>query len=194
MKSIITNVMAPHFHLELVSKLKSDHFSLIIDETTDISTTKELALVTRQYNKQEKIVKCYLYELVEVPEGNAEAIFQAICKVLEKDNIPLINVIGFAADGTIVLFYVFNKLFQTFSFRCICHSAHLCVHMPVKSFHAHQRISCMIFIITLVTVPNARQIFNGLLRQNHINFLGDVKHGGYRYIHVFNALLSTGML
>ena len=134
MKSIITNVMAPHFHLELVSKLKSDHFSLIIDETTDISTTKELALVTRQYNKQEKIVKCYLYELVEVPEGNAEAIFQAICKVLEKDNIPLINVIGFAADTTNVMFGWNNSVVSRFQqavpnifiFRCICHSAHLC--------------------------------------------------------------------
>lgn len=50
-KSIITNALAPHFHLELVSKLKGEHISVIMDKTTGISMKKELALVTRQYSK-----------------------------------------------------------------------------------------------------------------------------------------------
>lgn len=133
-KSIITNAMAPHFHSNLVSKLKSNHFSLIIDETTDISTKKELALVIRQYDIKEKAVKCCLYELVELAEGNAETLFQVICKVLENDEIPLSNMLGFAADTTNIMFgqhnSVVSRLQQAipsiFILRCICHSAHLC--------------------------------------------------------------------
>ena len=50
-KRIIINAMAPDFHSELVSKLKGEHISVIMDKTTGISTKKELALVTRQYSK-----------------------------------------------------------------------------------------------------------------------------------------------
>ena len=49
-------------------------------------------------------MKCSLYELVELVAGSSEAIFQAICEVLEKDGIPLMNIIGFAADTTNVMF------------------------------------------------------------------------------------------
>ena len=72
--SVVTNVMAPHFHSNLVHSLKKAPFSLIIDETTDISTKKELALVTRQYNKERGSVPCSLYELIEKTAGDAEAI------------------------------------------------------------------------------------------------------------------------
>ena len=71
-KSVVTNVMAPHFHSNLVHSLKKAPFSLIIDETTDISTKKELALVTRQYNKERGSVSCSLYELIEQTAGDAE--------------------------------------------------------------------------------------------------------------------------
>ena len=102
--------------------------------STDIYTKKKLALFTRQYSKEEKVVKCCLYKLLELAEGSAEAIFQATCKVLEKDKIPLSNVIGFAADTTNVMFgqhnSVVSRLQQAvpsiFILHCIYHSAHLC--------------------------------------------------------------------
>ena len=132
-KSVVTNVMAPHFHSNLVHSLKKAPFSLIIDETTDISTKKELALVTRQYNKERGSVSCSLYELIEQTAGDAEAIFQSICSVLANDGIPLSNVVGFAADTTNVMFGQHNsvvsrfkqKVPNLFTMRCICHSAHL---------------------------------------------------------------------
>ncbi|XP_011406190.1 PREDICTED: uncharacterized protein LOC105313994 [Amphimedon queenslandica] len=133
-KCIIKNVLAPHFHSKLVDSLKRNTFSLIIDETTDVSTKKELALVTRQYSPELKNVSCSLYELIQLDAGNAEAIFQSICKVLERDNIPLSNIIGFAADTIDVMFGPHNsvvsrlkqKVPNVFVFQCICHSAHLC--------------------------------------------------------------------
>jgi hypothetical protein len=133
-KCIVKNALSPFFHGKLVDKLKSHPFSLIIDETTDVSTQKELALVTRQYDKETKKVTCALYELVELSLGNAEAIFKAICGLLEKDGIPINKIVGFAADTTNVMFGQHNsvvsrfkdKIPNLFVFRCICHSAHLC--------------------------------------------------------------------
>ena len=130
----MANALAPHFHNKLVDSLKKQSFSLNIAETTDVSTNKQLALVTRQYNKQSRTVTCMLYELVELVEGNAEAIFQAICNVLAKDGIPLLNIIGFAADTTNVMFGQHNSVVSRFKenipnifiLHCICHSAHLC--------------------------------------------------------------------
>ena len=63
MKCIVTNALAPNFHNKLVDDLKKEHFSLIIiDKTTDVSNKKELALVTRQYRKESRSVKCSLYD------------------------------------------------------------------------------------------------------------------------------------
>ena len=76
--------MASYFHSKLVHYLKNGHFSLIIDETTDISTKKELALVTRQYNKESMSVTCSLYVSSELIQGNAEAIFENIFKEMQK--------------------------------------------------------------------------------------------------------------
>ena len=49
-KCNVQNALAPHFHQELVQKLQTSHFSVIIDETTDVSTAKELAVVTRVHD------------------------------------------------------------------------------------------------------------------------------------------------
>ena len=126
--------MASYFHSKLVHKIKNGHFSLIIDETTDISTKKELALVTRQYNKESMSVTCSLYGLSELIQGNAEAIFENICSLLAADGIPLVNIIGFAADTTNVMFGEHNSVVSRlkenipsiFIMRCICHTSHLC--------------------------------------------------------------------
>ena len=72
--------------------------------------------------------------MVELVEGNAEALFQAISQVLENDGNQFSNIIGFAVDTTNVMFGQHNsvvsclkeKLPNIFVFGCICHSAHLC--------------------------------------------------------------------
>ena len=45
------------------------HFSVIIDETTDVSTAKELAVVTRVYDGESMNTNCPLYDLLEIAHG-----------------------------------------------------------------------------------------------------------------------------
>lgn len=52
--SIVKNVMGKQNERDIVSILKSQKFSLIIDESTDKSTTKHLAMVCRYFNDDRK--------------------------------------------------------------------------------------------------------------------------------------------
>ena len=76
-KCIVRNVLAPYFHEELVQRLQTSHFSVIIDETSDVSTAKELAVVTRVYNSESMNTDCLLYDLLEIARGDAKSPFQA---------------------------------------------------------------------------------------------------------------------
>jgi len=134
MKCIIKNVLASHYHKQLVELLKKSHFSVIIDETTDVSVCKQLAIVTRVYDTEAQRVRCDLFDLVQLDNSNAEALFQTVCHSFQKEGIQLNNVIGFAADTTNVMFGEHNSVASRlkesiphiYFMRCICHSAHLC--------------------------------------------------------------------
>ena len=133
-KSIVNNALSPHFHEEHVRCLQNTHFSVIIDETTDVSTCKELAIVTRHFDKHSSKVQSQLYDLVSLPQADAETTYQTLVSSIEKDKISLKNVIGFAADTCNVMFGEHNSVASRlkenipniFLMRCICHSAHLC--------------------------------------------------------------------
>ena len=114
--------------------LQNTRFSVIIDETTDVSTCKELAIVTRHYDKQSLTVQSKLYDLLDVLQADAGTLYQTLVNAIESDKISVKNVIGFAADTCNVMFGEHNsvvsrlkeKMPNIFVMRCICHSAHLC--------------------------------------------------------------------
>lgn len=56
-KTILTKKIAPFAEEKLASKLRNINFSLIVDETTDISTTSAFALVSRYYDNEYQTVK-----------------------------------------------------------------------------------------------------------------------------------------
>lgn len=84
-------------------------FSVIIDETTDVSTCKE-----------DKKLQCNFYDLIELPNSSAETLFQAICRTFEKKSIPLSNIIGFAADTTNVMFGEHNSVVSRLKEKVPC--------------------------------------------------------------------------
>lgn len=65
--------------LNLVSAiLTKQYFSLIIDETTDISTQKSLVLVARYFDKINQRCKDIFIGLLRVQNCTAQGIYQAI--------------------------------------------------------------------------------------------------------------------
>lgn len=129
---LTTAVLGPSSKEELVKDLKENYFSLIIDETTDISTSKCLAIITRYYKNN--VVFDRFFDLVEVQSSSAQDLFNAIQYSLDMHKIPLKNVIGLGADNCSVMLgnikgvkALFEKINPNMiTIDCTCHSFHLC--------------------------------------------------------------------
>jgi Domain of unknown function (DUF4371) len=115
---------------------QSNKFSLIIDESTDISVCQILAVVVRYYDEERcQVVDALLYS-IEVYDASGEGLYRSVKQLLDERKIPLSNIIGFASDNCSTMMGV-NSGFQAFLKRdnlsvfilgCICHSFALCAN------------------------------------------------------------------
>ena len=64
-RSIVKHVLADQFQKEIMTTLKNTKFSIIIDESTDISAKKQMALVVRFYCERDDIVRSQFLKLIE---------------------------------------------------------------------------------------------------------------------------------
>ena len=102
-----------------IEQLQQNKFSTIIDESTDKSTTSQLALLGTYFNKNmfkmtfifisDPRRECYMglstfIDLIELPNGKAETMYGKIKDCLNERKIPMENVIGFCADTCNVMF------------------------------------------------------------------------------------------
>lgn len=108
-------------------------FSLIIDETTDISTVKCLVIAVRQIDvKLGKTCDNY-FRLVQPPSGTGEAIFRSVMNVLREYEVPLKNFVGIVTDNASsmvgkrngVVALLKKEVPNLFNIGCVCHSINL---------------------------------------------------------------------
>lgn len=96
--SIVRNVTGQHCFEELVTTLKDKKFSLLVDESTDVSSIKQLAMIVR-YDDQEKIVDQFL-ALVPVHDATANTLYKVVTTFFKENNISWkTQMIGYASDG-----------------------------------------------------------------------------------------------
>lgn len=110
------------------------NFSLIIDESTDVSVSQVLAVMVRYYDEKKCRVTDALLDIVEVDDASASGLYKCVKELLESKNIPLKNIIGFASDNCSTMLGK-NNGFQAllkkdvphvFIIGCVCHSFALC--------------------------------------------------------------------
>lgn len=109
-------------------------FSVLLDETTDITTTKQLCIVVRYINKNGKVTS-RLLQLVELDATDLSSakIYEKFEEVFDKYKIPLSNLTGVASDGASVMVgrqnsfitHLKKKYPHVILLKCICHSANL---------------------------------------------------------------------
>lgn len=134
-----------HFKLKLSEKLTTpgSFFSLVLDETTDRSTTKQSALTITFYNENEKGVKTHFLDIIETPSRTADSLYMCIQNCLKDHFIPLENFVGFSSDTTNVMVGKSHSVFSLLKdqnpaivcVKCSCHSIHLaaskaCLKLP----------------------------------------------------------------
>jgi hypothetical protein len=131
---IIKNVIGQQEINELVTYLRVNQFSVLVDESTDIGDIKSMCVLVRFVRNCR--VQTQLLELIALnpKECNAEGLYKQFKACLvEKHNIAIHNVIGVASDGASVMIGKHNSFFANLKkevpdvllLRCICHSAAL---------------------------------------------------------------------
>lgn len=131
----ITNECLAKEQLESLQRIfikENFYYSIIIDETTDVSTKKCLAVIIRFFNKDK--VRDNFLGLIQVQSATAEALFHAVKELLIENNLSMKNILGFTADNAAVImgqkssvltrFKALNK--HIFAIGCVCHSLYLC--------------------------------------------------------------------
>ncbi|XP_018403056.1 PREDICTED: uncharacterized protein LOC108779980, partial [Cyphomyrmex costatus] len=100
--NIVKYVLAPHF-IEDLQNDSNSKFSLLLDESTDISITKLLGIVILYFSeKNRKIVSTFL-SMAILESGNAKDIVKCFKNELEKFKLNIKNLIGIGTDNASVM-------------------------------------------------------------------------------------------
>lgn len=147
LQATINNCIGAAEKGEMVNDLKSQKFSILIDESTDIAVVKTLAIVVRYYDTNFGKIISRFWDLIQLFDENtsehtatAEKIFNKVIESFQKHSIPLENVIGFGSDGCNTMMGVHNSVSSRLRqllpgitvIKCICHSLHLCASDACK--------------------------------------------------------------
>jgi hypothetical protein len=79
-RCIVKNVLARRFKTSVIETLQKTKFSIIIDETTDIATKKQLALIVRYYSEQDLTVKSHFLCLIKLIQSDATTLTTALVR------------------------------------------------------------------------------------------------------------------
>jgi len=132
---IICNVLSPHFQNELKNKINNGPYSILIDESTDISVLKFLGITIMYYDTDMKQVTSSYLSLVEMESCDAEALTNAVKTTLHSKGLDIKNLCGIGTDNTSVMVGINNGVYvklkqeipSLIHIPCICHSLQLAV-------------------------------------------------------------------
>ena len=131
--NIVRQVLGFDYLRELVSLLRSRFFSVIIDEATDRSTKKQLAIIANFFSMEKFEMQYWLIDMIETEDASAKGIYSKLKETFNSLNIPMSNIIGYSSDTTNVMFGQYNSVVQLLTsefpyvqaVKCSCHLIHL---------------------------------------------------------------------
>ena len=132
---IIKNVLSASLEEEIVNDLEGKKFSVLIDESTDVSSDKHLCVCIRHFSLQEKKIIDEYLGIIPVISTTGEDLFVALKEKLESKNLDLKNIVGYGSDGASNVIGAHNSVWSRIKnasnncvlMRCICHSLDLVV-------------------------------------------------------------------
>lgn len=133
---LITNVISPSLEEELCKEIiRAKKYCLLIDESTDVSSDKNLCICVRFYSDTVGKVVTALLGIVPVTETTGEALFKCTKGLLVKCGLAVEDCIGFSSDGASNMTGENNSLWSRLrsqspnciKIQCTCHSLALCI-------------------------------------------------------------------
>nr|XP_008192464.1 PREDICTED: uncharacterized protein LOC103312773 [Tribolium castaneum] len=130
---IVKNVLASVIKDKLKEELHNQRFSVLLDESTDISNKRQLCILVKYLCKSQ--IKTQLLDIKEMgaDDGTAKGIYSLFKESLREFNLEGANVFGYCADNASVMMgskesvkvYLRSENPSLIASACICHSVHL---------------------------------------------------------------------
>ena len=87
-------LVSPALKEELITDVQGKKFALIVDESTDVSTAKQLCVILRYYSEVEKKILTAFVDLVPVIHTCADDLFHAIRDCFSDIKLDLVDCVG----------------------------------------------------------------------------------------------------
>ena len=142
---VIKRVTSPALYDELRSDVSGKKFSVLIDESTDVSCKKYLCVTVRYFSeKQEKICTAFI-SLVSLVSATGEDTFNVLKLSLEDAGLNLEDCVGLACNGASVMVGKHDSVHSRTKIvspncilmKCICHSLALCIKHAFEKLPAN---------------------------------------------------------
>ncbi|XP_071578842.1 general transcription factor II-I repeat domain-containing protein 2B-like [Temnothorax nylanderi] len=132
--NVIKHVIAPVLFKDLVKAIGKKGYSIIIDESTDVSVTKYLCMCIKYFDTTENRMLTDFLGILEVERATAIDLHKSIVEYLQRIGIPLKNMVAIGTDGASNLCGRNHSVYTLLKcdvpnlqlMRCTCHSLHLC--------------------------------------------------------------------
>ncbi|CAM5089829.1 unnamed protein product [Natator depressus] len=95
--TLIRNVIGPTVHKELLRDIGNGHYSLIIDESTDVSAQKQLCLIVRYFSNKLKCIVSSFAGIINLTRSGT--ITEELLTFLNDNKLNIKRCVGIAADG-----------------------------------------------------------------------------------------------
>lgn len=131
--AIVQNVLGKQQTEDLTELVRKNKFSILADESTDISSSKLLSIVVRVSVNFK--INDFFWDLIEIEKADAETLYKTIVKSFSDRGIDIKNnLVGYGADGANVMMGNKNSVAtlltrdcpRLFVLKCVCHSFALC--------------------------------------------------------------------
>ena len=96
---LVDAVIAPSLKADLKKDVDGKKYSILLDESTDVSTAKHLCICIRYFIEKAKAIQTALLSLIPVVSTTGESLFSALKRRLEEFDLPLSDCIGLGSDG-----------------------------------------------------------------------------------------------
>lgn len=114
--AILKHVTMPHFIDKLKEDINGRKFSVLLDESTNISVNKHLGRAICFYSESAKKIVSTFLQLAPLTECNASAIVVALKTTLEEHGLDMHNLIGTGMDSASVTVGINNTVYQNLEF------------------------------------------------------------------------------
>ncbi|XP_017886546.1 uncharacterized protein LOC108628855 [Ceratina calcarata] len=142
--AILKNVLNKAVVDKVTTILRSIPFSILVDESTDMSGNKNLCILAR-YMYEGKI-QTYLLDYFQLKDGKAEYLYTCFQQIMERYKLPTSNIIGICIDNANVMLDKRNSFVsgliednknEVAIFPCICNSMNLVASYACECLPKH---------------------------------------------------------